>query len=47
MNVFCLEIIDNNLHLLIKNKSMPTHNEPSAEQCGRFPVGGIQQTYKR
>ena len=23
------------------------HNEPSAEQCGRFPEAGIHQTCKR
>jgi hypothetical protein len=22
-------------------------NEPSAEQCGRFPEGGIHQTYQQ
>jgi hypothetical protein len=24
---------------------VPVYNEPSAEQCGRFPEADIQQTY--
>jgi hypothetical protein len=31
----------------VVNKKIKAANEPSAEQCGRFPEAGIHQTFKQ